>query len=121
MADDPRRAGKFIDPGAALVDHFRSEDIRFFRRSRQSAESNHVCVAVKKNFLDVILDISIFDPGLSLLERGIHRSRQVAHPDHRFEKTLVRLRGLIGHGDMVRLHIKDEEAGLVLRHRSRVE
>ena len=40
-----------------------------------------------------------------------------AHPDHRLEEVLICARGLIGHGNVVSLHIEDEKPRLVLGHR----
>src|SRR5438445_12339131 len=51
------------------------------------------------------------------LKRGIHFPSHVAHPDHRLEEVLIRARGLIGHSNVVGLHIEDEKPSLVLGHR----
>src|SRR6266566_3900284 len=51
------------------------------------------------------------------LKRGIHFPSHVAHPNHRLEEVLIRARGLIGHSNVVSLHIEDEKPRLVLGHR----
>src|SRR5207245_10417757 len=51
------------------------------------------------------------------LKRGIHFPSHVAHPNHRLEEVLIRARGLIGHSNVVSLHIEDEKPSLVLGHR----
>src|SRR2546427_8659131 len=52
-----------------------------------------------------------------LLKRRIHFPGHVAHPNHRLEEFLICARGLIGHGNVVSLHIEDEKPSLVLSHR----
>src|SRR5438132_5520542 len=50
-------------------------------------------------------------------ERSASARSHVAHPNHRLEELLIRARGLIGHSNVVSLHIEDEKPSLVLGHR----
>src|SRR5439155_21126215 len=95
----------------------RGEDIRFFRRARQCTKRDHICITVEKNLFDVVLKVGILDSGFMFLKRRIHFPGHVAHPNHRLEEFLICARGLIGHGNVVSLHIEDEKPSLVLGHR----